>query len=157
MFDLIPWKRRNPESGSVTGPWVFRRGFDDLIGRVFGEEPFLWHGKFGRIFTPAVDISENDNEITVTAEIPGIEKNDLEVSVSGDTLTIKGEKKAEHEEKSENFHRLERSHGSFARSFSLPCEIQQDRVDRSFKNGVLTLKLPKTEECKSRSVKIPVQ
>ncbi len=156
MFDLIPWKRRG-ESRSVPGPWLFRREFDDLIERVFGDEPMFWRGKFGRIFTPAVDISENEKEVVITAEIPGIEKQDLDVSLTGDTLTIKGEKKAEHEENSDNFHRVERSYDSFSRSFSLPCEVQQDKVEASFKNGILTLKLPKTENGRSNSVKIPLQ
>jgi HSP20 family protein len=72
-------------------------------------------------------------------------------------LTIKGEKKVEREEKSDNFHRFERSYGSFSRSFSLPCEVQHDKVDATYKNGVLILKLPKAEHCRSKSVKISLQ
>ncbi len=157
MFDLLPWRRKEEEPGSLPTPWLFRREFDDLIERFFGDEPLISRGTFGRIFTPAVNIAENENEITLTAEIPGMDKNDLDVTLTGDTLTIKGEKKAEHEEKSDNFHRIERSYGSFTRSFSLPCEVQQDKIDANYKDGVLTLKLPKSEHCRSKSVKIPLQ
>ncbi len=157
MFDLLPWRRKEEEPASVPGPWLFRREFDDLIESFFGDEPMLSRGRFGRIFTPAVNIAENENEITVTAEIPGMDKSDLDVSLTGDTLTIKGEKKVEHEDKSGDFHRVERSYGAFSRSFSLPCEVQQNKIDANYKDGVLTLKLPKTENCKTKSVKIPLQ
>ena len=157
MFDLLPWRRKEEEPSSLPTPWLFRREFDDMIERFFSDDSMISRGSFGRLFTPAVNIAENGNEITVTAEIPGMEKNDLDVSLTGDTLTIKGEKKVEHEEKSDNFHRFERSYGSFSRSLSLPCEVQHDKVDASYKNRVLTLKLPKAEHCRSKSVKIPLQ
>ncbi len=157
MFDLLPWRREEEETSSLPTPWLFRREFDDMIERFFGDDSMITRGSLGRIFTPAVNIAENENEITVTAEIPGMEKNDLDVSLTGDMLTIKGEKKVEHEEKSDNFHRFERSYGSFSRSLSLPCDVQHDKVDARYKNGVLTLKLPKAEQCKSKSVKIPLQ
>ncbi len=156
MFDLIPWRRKEEELNSLPTPWLFGREFDDLIDRFFGEDSMISRGGFERIFTPAVNIAENENAITITAEIPGMEKDDLDVSLSGDVLTIKGEKKVEREEKNGNFHRVERSYGSFSRSFNMPCEVQQEKVDASYKNGVLTLKLPKTENCKSKSVKIPL-
>ncbi|AFM24651.1 Hsp20/alpha crystallin family protein [Desulfomonile tiedjei] len=156
MFELAPWKRKEGETGSLPAPWVFRREFDDLIQRFFGDEPFSL-GITSKTFSPAVNISENENEILVTAEIPGIEKNDLDISLSGDVLTIKGEKKAEHEEKTENMHRIERSYGSFSRSFALPCEVQEDKINASYKDGVLSLKLPKAENCKAKSIKIPLQ
>jgi HSP20 family protein len=156
MFDLIPWRRRERETAPATSPWLFRREFDDLIERFFGEEPLARHGVFGRAFSPVVDITENDNDIIVRAEIPGMEQKDLDVNLAGDVLTIKGEKKAEHEEKGENFHRIERSYGSFSRTFALPCEVQEDKVEASYKNGILSLKLPKSETCKKESVKITV-
>ena len=157
MFDLLPWRCKEEEPSSLSTPWLLRREFDDMIERFFGDDSMISRGSFGRIITPAVNIAENENEITVTAEIPGMEKDDLDVSLTGDTLTIKGEKKVEHEERSDNFHRFERSYGSFSRSLSLPCEVQHDKVDASYKNGVLTLKLPKAEDCRSKSVKIPLQ
>jgi len=156
MFDLIPWRRRERESAPLTTPWLFRREFDDFVERFFGEEPLSTHGIFGRAFSPVVDIVEDENDIIVTAEIPGMEQKDLDVHLAGDVLTIKGEKKAEHEEKGDNFHRIERSYGSFTRSLSLPCEVQADKVEAGYKNGVLTLKLPKSESCKKKAVKITV-
>ncbi len=85
-----------------------------------------------------------------------MEQKDLDVNLTGDVLTIKGEKKAEHEEKGDNFHRIERSYGSFSRSFALPCEVQQDKAEATYKNGVLSLRLPKSESCKKKAVKITV-
>ncbi len=156
MFDLIPWRRKERETAPITSPWLFQREFDDFVERFFGEEPLSTHGIFGRAFSPVVDIVENDNDIIVRAEIPGMEQKDLDVNLAGDVLTIKGEKKAEHEERGDNFHRIERSYGSFSRSFSLPCEVQADKVEASYKSGVLTLKLPKSEGCKQKAVKITV-
>lgn len=156
MFDLIPWRRKERETAPITNPWLFQREFDDFVERFFGEEPLSTHGIFGRAFSPVVDIVENDNDIIVRAEIPGMEQKDLDVNLAGDVLTIKGEKKAEHEERGDNFHRIERSYGSFSRSFSLPCEVQTDKVEASYKSGVLSLKLPKSEGCKKKAVKITV-
>jgi HSP20 family protein len=152
MFDLIPWRRRERE----TTPVAFRRDFDDLVERFFGEEPVFSHRLFGRTFSPVVDIVENENDIIVKAEIPGMEQKDLDVNLVGDVLTIKGEKKSEHEEKGDNFHRIERSYGSFSRSFALPCEVRGDKVEAHYKNGVLSLKLPKSENCKTKAVKITI-
>jgi HSP20 family protein len=104
IMNLTPWRRKEAEAGSAITPWVFRREFDDLVERFFGGEPGVSRGIFGRGFSPAVDMTENENEIIVTAEIPGMEQKDLDISLSGDLLTIKGEKKAEHEEKGEDFH-----------------------------------------------------
>jgi len=146
-------RRKESETGSLPTPWLLRLEFDDLVERFFGEEPMVF-GRFGRIFSPPVNIAENENEITVTAEIPGMDKSDLDVSLSGEVLTINGKKKIDHEEKTENFHRVERSYGSYSRSFTLPCEVRQDQINANFNNGILTLKLPKSERCKKKSVKI---
>jgi HSP20 family protein len=153
MFNLIPWRRREREATPV----AFRRDFDDFVERFFGEEPVLSHHLFGHTFSPVVDIVENENDIILKAEIPGMEQKDLDVNLTGDVLTIKGEKKAEHEERGDNFHRIERSYGSFSRSFALPCEVQEDKVEAHYKNGVLSLKLPKSENCRTKAVKIAIQ
>jgi HSP20 family protein len=156
MFDLIPRRRKERETAPTTSPWLFRREFDDFIERFFGDEPLARQGIFGRTFSPVVDIVENDTDITVKAEIPGMEQKDLDVNLAGDVLTIRGEKKAEHEEKGDNFHRIERSYGSFSRSLALPCEVEEDKVEATYKNGVLSLRLPKSEKCKTKAVKITV-
>jgi HSP20 family protein len=94
-------------------------------------------------FNPHVDVTENDQEIKVVAELPGLTEKDVEVSLANDMLTISGEKKAEKEDKGENYYRLERSYGSFQRTIPLPTEVEADKVDATFKNGVLQITLPK--------------
>ncbi len=153
MFDITPWRRKRQELVPSTWEMDFRREFDDLVHRFFGEEPARF---FGRDFSPSVDIVEKDNEVLITAEIPGIDQKDLEVDLTGGVLTIKGEKKDEREEKGENYHRVERSFGSFSRSFTLPCEVQEDKVESKYKDGVLSLTLPKQEASKKKTIPIKV-
>ncbi len=150
MFELEPWRRRVENA-----PATFRREFDDLMERFFGPERLDWFSS--RAFSPAVDVSESEHEIMVKAELPGIDQKDLEVSLSGDVLTIKGEKKEEKEEKGDNVHRIERSYGSFSRSFTLPCEVKMEEVEAKFKDGVLSLKLPKSEVSKKKAIPIKVE
>lgn len=95
-------------------------------------------------FSPRVDLKENGKEIVVTAELPGVEEKDVDISLSGDILTIKGEKKHESEDKRDEFYRLERSYGSFRRSFSLPAPVDAEKAQASFTQGVLTVTLPKS-------------
>jgi HSP20 family protein len=152
MFDITPWRRKRDELEPSTGEMDFRRDFDDFVHRFFGEEPARF---LGQSFSPAIDIVEKDNEILITAEIPGIDQKDLEVDLAGGVLTIKGEKKEEREEKGENYHRVERSFGSFSRSFTLPSEVQEDKVEAKYKDGILSLTLPKSESSKKKT--IPVQ
>ncbi len=103
---------------------------------------------------PSVDISETADKVMVKAEIPGMDAKDIEISLVGDILTIKGEKKAEKEEKKENFHLVERSYGSFARSLRLPALVEQDKIEASYKQGVLTITCPKKEVVKPKQINI---
>ena len=103
-----------------------------------------------------VDVSETDNEIRLTAELPGVDREDLEVSVSNDRLTIRGEKKKQHEKSDQDFYRLERYYGSFQRTIPLPCEVESDQVDASFKDGILSVVLKKTKAAQKRTKKIPI-
>jgi HSP20 family protein len=105
---------------------------------------------------PALDVSETKNDFVVKAEMPGLDPKDLDISLTNGVLTIKGEKKQEKEEKEENYHLLERSYGSFTRSVRLPAEVQGDKISASFKNGVLKVILPKSEDTKSKEIKIKV-
>ena len=107
-------------------------------------------------FAPRVDISETEQEYRVTAELPGLEEKDFEVSLDGDVLTVKGEKRVEHEEKGEGFTHVETSRGSFCRSFRLPVEVDPDAVKAAYKHGVLTVTLPKPPEAESGARTIPV-
>ena len=106
---------------------------------------------------PRVNMSETDEEIRITAELPGVDKDKIDVSVTDDRITIRGEKKEQEEKMERGYYTLERSYGSFQRSFYLPCEVDSDRVDASFKGGVLTVKLPKSAAVRERIKKIPVR
>jgi HSP20 family protein len=108
-------------------------------------------------FTPRVDVSETDKEIKISAELPGMEEKDIDVSLTHDTLTIKGEKKAEAEEKGKDYYRIERSYGSFTRSLPLPVEVDTNKVEATFKKGVLEITLPKTAKALQETKKVAVK
>jgi HSP20 family protein len=120
-----------------------------LLEGVLGEAPRL-----PRAFAPAVDIHEDEKQYTVTVELPGGKKDDVQVEIEEGVLSIHGEKKSEREEKKEQRRWVERSYGSFTRSFTLPANADAERVDASFKEGVLTLVIPKTEVAKPRAIAI---
>ena len=107
-------------------------------------------------FAPPVDIYEDEHNITVKAELPGIDPKDVDVRVENNTLTIKGERKFEKEEKEENFHRIERRYGSFVRSFTLPNTVDTDNVKAEYENGVLKIQLAKRAEAKPKQIKVNV-
>ncbi len=107
-------------------------------------------------FLPAIDLSETENDLVVKCEVPGMEPKDIDISLSDGMLTIKGEKKLENEEKKANYHLVERSYGAFTRSIQLPKGVHADGINASYKNGILTVTLPKSEEAKNE-VKINVQ
>ncbi len=121
------------------------RLLDDFLRR----EDFFHPGNY-----PLLDISETYNNIIVKAELPGIAPKDVDVSTSGDILTIKGEKKEEKEQKGKHFHRVERSYGSFSRTISLPKSVNIDAVKAEYKNGILEINLPKIEEAKARKIEV---
>lgn len=131
---------------------MFDRFFED--SDEFAMRPFA---EFSRSFNPTLDVSESDNEIKVSAELPGLNEDDIDVSLTGDVLTISGEKKAETEDKGENYHRIERTYGSFKRTITLPSEVEVDQVEANFKNGVLTIILPKRAEAQENVKKIDVK
>jgi len=128
---------------------------EKLWDRFFGERPLM--KAFSGEWSPSVDVSETEDKLVVSAELPGLEAKDVNVSISGDLLIIKGEKKKEKEEKDEHHHYIERYAGSFQRSFRLPVAIQCDKVEASFKKGVLKITLPKSEEAKKKAIEIKVK
>jgi len=105
-------------------------------------------------WAPSVDIYENENEVVLAAEIPGVDEKDVEIKVEDNNLTLRGERKFEKETREENYHRIERSYGSFFRSFALPSYIDQDRIEAEHENGVLRIRMPKRAELRPRKVKI---
>jgi HSP20 family protein len=128
------------------------RVFEDF-SRDFGWGP---PATTGIAMAPRVDVSETDTELKIEAELPGIDEKDVEVVLSDGRLTIKGEKKQEKEEKKKDYHLLERSYGSFARSIALPFEADPDQVKASFAKGVLTVTVPKPPEIKAKEKKIAI-
>jgi HSP20 family protein len=107
-------------------------------------------------FIPAVDVYEDDKKVVLKLEVPGIEEKDLDVRVENNTLTVKGERKMDREEKEENFHRIERRYGSFFRAFTLPTTVDADNVAASYQAGVLKLELNKKPEAQPKQIKINV-
>ena len=107
-------------------------------------------------WTPAVDIYESEGELVLKAELPDMRREDMDVSVENQMLTIRGERKLDHEIKQENFHRVERAYGSFVRTFSLPPTVEASKIAAEYKNGVLTVKLPVREEAKPRTINVAV-
>jgi HSP20 family protein len=135
----------------------FGRGWHFPMKRtpITGEPLFRREMSWGAV--PAVDIVERDKEYEVTAELPGMDESNIDVSLSNGMLTLKGEKKEEKEEKKKDYYCSERRYGSFQRSFPLPEGVDADKIDASFKKGVLTLILPKTADAQKKQKKIPIK
>ena len=107
-------------------------------------------------FAPAVDVYEDEHNVTLKIEVPGIDENDIDVRIENNTLTVHGERKFEKEEKEENFRRVERQYGSFTRSFTLPSSVDPGQVSAHYDNGVLKIKLAKKAEAKPKQIKVNV-
>ena len=131
-------------------------GIADLMEE-FWRSPFgssLPSQFFGGASYPSLDVSEDEKNVLVSAELPGVKEEDLDIRIAGGMLTIKGEKRFEEEKKEENYHRIERSYGSFSRSLRLPAPVKEDEVKATFKDGVLKLTLPKSAEGGAKKIKI---
>jgi len=147
-MELVPW-----------GPFgqlnPFRGETDRFWDKFFTERPF---GRaFSEEWSPSVDISETEDKLLIKAELPGLEAKDVNISISGNLLTIKGEKKKEEEEKDEHHHYIERYVGTFQRSFRLPVNVQADKIEAAFDKGVLNVTLPKVEEAKKKEIEVKVK
>jgi HSP20 family protein len=128
----------------------------DRFNRLFGRDDF-WDTEgvtTGGEWAPVVDIIENDSTLTVKAELPGIEAKDVAVTIDNNVLTLKGERHIEKEVKKENYHRMERAYGTFARSFALPAFVDAENVKAEFKNGLLIVTVPKKANAKTRAVEV---
>jgi len=163
-------KKTTPAKPPAADPWQsFRSEMDRLfdrfsgsfgfpsLRRMFDAEP-SWRNESSFSFpSPAVELTEDDKAYKVTAELPGLESKDVEVTVSDSMLTIKGEKQQEKEEKQKNYHLSERSYGSFQRSFMLPEGVDASKIAADLSKGVLTITLPKTAEAQKQPKKIEVK
>lgn len=131
----------------------FSRIFSSTAPRFFGAE----EGLLGGAWAPGVDIYEDQNAIVLEADLPGLKPGDFNLSIENYKLTLTGERKFESERKSDNWHRVERSYGSFTRAFSLPSTVNVEEVNAEFKDGVLRVTLPKREEVKARQIQVQVK
>lgn len=148
---------RNYRPG-LTRPGVSRDPFFTFFDRFFGDQGFETDGAelapANRSWLPPVDIYENENAFIATADLPGLDKKDIEVSLEDSVLTVSGERSFEKNGEQGSFRRVERAYGTFRRSFTLPSGVDAAKVDASFENGVLTLTLPKSELAKSRKISV---
>jgi HSP20 family protein len=162
-------KAKEKETKAVT-PWRpfmdltrWERDMDRMMEDFFGRRVSPWRpGSWFRgdelaARAPAVDLFEEKDDIVVKAELPGMDKDSIEVNLTDSTLTIKGEKKKEEEVKEENYYRSERTYGSFVRNVELPKAVHTDKVKATFKNGILEIRIPKTEEAKAKEIKVKVE
>ena len=167
MADVpVEVKKTAPAQTSAPDIWQsFRSEMDRLfdrfgfpsLRRVFDIEP-AWRSASSFSFSvPAIDMSEDEKAYKISAELPGIDAKDIDVSVSGDMLVLKGEKRQEKEEKDKNYHFSERAYGSFQRAFDLPVSVDRNKVAADFSKGVLTITLPKTAEARKPQKKIAIK
>ena len=145
MSSLIRW---DPGNDTIS--------LRDMMDRLF-EDSFV-RARPGSLMAHAADLAvdmyETKDDVVVKATLPGVKPEDVDLTITGDTLTLRGETKEEKETKEENYFRRERHFGSFSRSIQLPAGLQTDKAEASFENGVLTLKLPKSDQVKPKSIKI---
>lgn len=149
-----------PDKAELVSPFEeMERWFDDVFRRPFFSPMWMprmrWPEK--RALTPTVDIFEEGDAVVVKAELPGIGKEDVEVNISDDVITISGEKKAEDKVEKKDFYRLERSYGSFSRSLRLPGAVLSDQAKASFGDGVLEVRIPRSEEARRKKRRIEIE
>jgi HSP20 family protein len=153
-MDELSTHRHEKFSRNVPTPDWTDRLFNELMPfRIFRElMPSMMKERGG--IMPAFDVSEADDHFVVKADLPGIDAQSLDIGLAGNVLTISGEKKEEREEKNERFHAVERRFGSFSRSFMLPSDVKEEGIDANYKDGVLTVSIPKTERTKQKKIKV---
>ena len=134
-------------------PWQELENMNRQLSHLLDDSPLGTAGEAGQ-WAPRVDIRETDDALLVQAELPGIDKKDVQLEVKDGVLTLSGERRYEKDVKEENVHRVERAYGSFSRSFSLPSNVDADKVDAKMKNGVLEVRLPKRESAKPKAISI---
>ena len=147
MMDLIRW---NPWNELVSLRERMNRVFDDSLFRSDRRDDLMAMGTW----SPAVDMFEKDDKVVIKAELPGLEKKDISLDLTNGVLTLKGERKHENEVKEENYYRREMSCGKFIRSFTLPGDVDADKIKAEFQNGLLTVEVPKPEEHKPKQIPV---
>ncbi len=159
--DLLPWKKHNDVAvrrEREDNPFsLLHRQVNELFDNFFDDFSGSQFLAAKSEICPSFDVTETDDGIEINAELPGMDEKDIDVSLDNNVLTVKGEKKQEHEEKKKDHHVSERSYGMFQRSFSLPSGLEHDRIKANFKNGVLKITMPKSKEAKENRKKIEIQ
>ena len=147
LRSLSPWKETTlaprPERFTRSLMW-FEEEMEDLMQRMFGMEEF----------TPSADLAETDEEFLLTMDLPGMKTEDVKVELHAGDLWVTGERKEEKEEKGKTFHRTERRYGEFRRAFTLPKDVDEEHIEATFNEGVLKIRVPKTEEYKPRHIEV---
>ena len=164
FYELLPMRRQRRNvpvrKGAGQDPFYalerLRNEFLDNFVGDFALSPF-GTSEFGMEFTPRVNVTEDEKGVYLSAELPGMDEKDIEVSVTEEAITIKGEKRQENEEKSKNYYRSERSYGSFERVVALPDQVDAEKAEAAFEKGVLTITLPKVEPAKAKAKKIDIK
>ncbi len=133
--------------------------FRDEIDRLFDDffSPWITRRRRREVWFPEVDVYEDDNNVIVEAELPGLKSDEVDISITGNTLTLKGEKKQGKEEKGRNYHLIERSYGSFSRTIELPADVEADKAKAVMRNGVLKVTIPKAPSARPRQIKVEVK
>jgi len=150
-MNLVPWKKKGEDRGAARPLDLFRRQMDRLFEDFLGDWALAGRGEG---FLPRLDVSENEKEVVVSAELPGMDEKDVEVSLSNGRLVISGEKKDQREEKNRSYHLVERSWGSFSRAVDLGEAVDSGKATAAYKNGILTVTVPKTEAAKPKKISI---
>lgn len=156
-MNLVPFKKRDLWADPFDSIENFRNEISNFFKPMSGLMRRDGGGLFERDWSPSIDVYDSDNEVLVKADIPGLKKDEMDISIHGDLLTIKGEKKRGNEVRKENYYRAERFYGSFNRTIQLPSEVEQDKVNATYKDGVLELKIPKKEEARTKHISVDVK
>jgi len=144
-------RRREPESFFMRPFDEMRRMMEDFWMAPFGE------GRFGENFIPSVDVKEEDDQVIVAAELPGLDQRDIDVEVTQDSVRIAGEKRKEQKKEEKGYYHRETSYGAFERIIDLPAAVDEDKAEAEFSKGILTIKLPKSEQARSKRKKVEVK
>ena len=151
MSGAITTRKRQPHGFTWVEPFSRLRDMESMLSTLWGNGENTWTSD---TMVPSVDLSETDKQIDVRMDIPGMKAEQIDIQINGNMLTVSGERKDEKEEKGRTFHRIERSEGSFSRTISLPCEVQENKVAAQYKDGVLNVSLPKAEAAKTHKITI---
>lgn len=151
--ELVPWSTaRMLIPGLAPMRNDLERVFDSFFRNDLSDD-----GSWGKFWSPDIDFIENENAFVLKAELPGVSKEDVKISLVESVLTIRGEKTVSDDDKRKNYHRIERHYGNFQRSFSLPSSVDANHIEAEFNNGILTIELPKLEEAKPRMIEVKVK